>query len=91
MSGDPSALLLQYVREQDAKGFKQLVKTLGKKQGIEAANELVYIKKAHFSDEERKFFKRMFAEINAEGGVGASRRKTRKPKKSKRASRRVKY
>lgn len=51
MSGDPSALLLKYIREQDEKGFKQLIKTLGRKQGMEAAKELVYIKK-------NKFFRR---------------------------------
>ena len=84
MSGDPSALLYQYIREQDEKGFKQLVKTLGKKQAIEATEGLPYLKKAPFSEEEVKFQKRMIAEINAEGGIGASRHKSRKSKNKKR-------
>ena len=84
MSGDPSALLYQYIREQDEKGFKQLVKTLGKKQAMEAVKGIDPVKKNILSREEIKFYNRMIDEINAEGGVGASRHKSRKSKNKKR-------
>jgi len=84
MSGDPSALLYQYIREQDEKGFKQLIKTLGKKQIMEVVKGLNHVQKTSFSREEVNFYKRMVDEINTEGGIGASRHKSRKSKNKKR-------
>ena len=81
MSGDPSMLLYQYIREQNANGFKQLFKTLGKKQSDEALAGIKHVKTAPFSDEEMQFFSRMIDEINAEGGIGASRHKSRKSRR----------
>ena len=77
-SGDPASLLLQYIREQDENGLKQLVKTLGKRGSIEAAAS---IKHMNFTDAQKRFYKRMVDEINTEGGIGASRRKSRKTKR----------